>query len=445
MKAFKNDKASKGLNKQIARYVIPSMLSNVCFFLFTVIDGIFIGRGVGIDSLGAVNLVMPYVMLTAAVFQIVNIGGAAIFAVCVGKGEKEKAHHVFRVSMIFLLIAAAVLCFAGVAFTRPICRAFGASDTYIDMSSDYLFWYAAFIVPSGLSMCLQAFCRNDDDPALGGASVVISTALNIFGDWYFVFPLGMGTKGAALATGISQTAGLLVVLTHFIRRKGIIRFGRTRLDAQTIKDIALHGLPEGIGQLATPIMTLCMNRVLVSMIGDIGVNTFSIISYVASFTVAVFFGTSEGLQPLFGQMYGMKNEKDLKYIFRRGIKINFYGSILVTGLILLFDEQICRLFGEDESTLAYTLSAMPKYCWGFVFMAFNVMISSYLYSTERSEYATLLNFLRSVVVSVLVILILPRIFGAGMIWYTFGICEAIVLVIAFGLLKRSERGGIAFK
>ena len=88
---------------------------------------------------------------------------------------------------------------------------------------------------------------------------------------------------------------------------------------------------------------------------------------------------------------------------------------------------------------------MPKFAWGFVMMAFNVMISAYLYSTERSAYATVLNFLRSIVVSVLVIMLLPEIFGADIVWFTFGIYEAVVLVFAVLLLKHSERQGIVFK
>lgn len=432
-------------NRKIARYVIPSMLSNICFFLFTVVDGIFVGQGVGTNGLGAVNLVMPYTMVTAAIFQMINIGGAAMFAVCIGKNEPDQALHIFRSSVLLQMIAAVILCVIGVTLTKPVCRMLGAGDTYLDMSSDYLFWYAVFIIPSGLSMSLQAFCRNDDDPGLVGAAVIISTVMNIFGDWFLIFPMKMGLKGAAIATGVSQSAGLFMMLFHFFRKKGILRFGVIKVDLSTWKEIILHGLPEGIGQLATPVMTVCMNRMLASQVGDIGVNTFSIISYVASFTVAVFFGSSEGLQPLLGQSYGMKDEKEVRHIFHAGLTINFVGSVIVTGLILLFDRQICQLFGEDAATLSYTLDAMPKYSWGFIVMAFNVMISAYLYSTERSAYATLLNFLRSLVVSVVVILLLPRLFGAEIIWYTFGIYESIILVIAVFLLKHSERNGIEFR
>lgn len=285
--------------KKMIKYVLPTMLSNVCFFLFTVVDGIFVGRGVGTNGLGAVNLVLPFTMIVAALFMLINIGGVTIFAVCLGRGDVENANKVFRHGIILLACVSIVLCLSGVLFADQICTLLGANETFHQLSVDYLFWYSLFIIPSGFSMGLQNYCRNDGSPGLVGIAVMISTVFNIFGDWLLIFPFSMGTKGAAIATGLSQVIAFLIMLTHLIRRKGILRFGKIKIEIRVFKDIIVHGLPEGIGQLATPITTLCMNLVLVKMIGDIGVNAFSVISYVASFTVAVFFGTSEGLQPLF--------------------------------------------------------------------------------------------------------------------------------------------------
>lgn len=254
-----------------------------------------------------------------------------------------------------------------------------------------------------------------------------------------MFPLNMGIKGAAIATGISQTIGLLIILVHFIRRGGVLRFGKAKFEKGLLQEIFLRGLPEGLGQLATPIMTLCMNFVLIKRIGDIGVNVFSIVTYVASFTSAVFFGCGEGLQPLFGQNYGAKKESDMRFYFKDGMLINFIGSIGVVALVLALGRPICVLFNSYPETLEYILQIMPLYSWGFVVMALNVMISAYLYSTERSGYAIIINFLRSIVVSVAVIMIFPMIFGSSIIWFTFGIYEAIILVISMLLLIRAEK------
>lgn len=305
--------------KRAAHYVIPTVLSNVCFFLFTVVDGIFVGRGVGTNGLGAVNLVMPFTMIVMAFFMLINVGGVTIFAIRIGQGDPKGANQIFRNGMVMLGVVACALSLIGIFGADKLCTLFGANETFHALSVDYLFWYAIFIVPSGLSLGLQNYCRNDGAPGLVSIAVIVSTVLNIFGDWLLIFPFAMGTKGAAIATGVSQSMGLLVMLTHFIRRKGILRFGKTQIEGKLLGEIIIRGLPEGIGQLATPVMTLCMNLVLIRTIGDIGVNAFSVISYVASFTVAVFFGTSEGLQPLFGQSYGAKNKSDMVFYFKVGL------------------------------------------------------------------------------------------------------------------------------
>ena len=310
---------------------------------------------------------------------------------------------------------------------------------------DYLFWYSIFIIPSGLSIGLQNYCRNDNAPGLVSMVVIITTICNIFGDWLLIFPFQMGTKGAAIATGISQTIGLLILLTRFVRRQGNLRFGRTKLNARIFRDIVVHGLPEGISQLSNPVMTLCMNFVLIQRIGDLGVNAFSVISYIASFSITAFFGASEGLQPLFGQSYGAKNEADLKYCLKTGLTISAVGSVLITGLSILLGKPICALFGTDAATTEYIIKYLPQFAVGFIITAVNVMISAYLYSTERSALSTGINILRSLVINSAVILILPHIFGDGAIWFSLLVYEAIVLVIAVGLLKYSERNGVQFK
>lgn len=283
--------------------------------------------------------------------MLINIGGVTIFAVCLGRVDAESANKVFSHGMVLLGCVAAILSVVGIFFADPVRTLLGANEIFHQPSADYLSWYSLFIIPSGFSMGLQNYCRNDGAPGLVGMAVIISTVFNIFGDWLLIFPFSMGTKGAAIATGVSQVVALLVMLTHFIRKNGVLRFERIKLEGRILKNILIHGLPEGIGQLATPIMTLFMNLVLVNMIGDIGVNAFSVVSYVSSFTFAVFFGTSEGLRPLFGQSYGAKNKEDLKFYFKTGILTNFFGSIIVTALIIVFSRHICNLFGADSATL----------------------------------------------------------------------------------------------
>lgn len=432
-------------SKQLCKYVIPTVLSSVSYFLFTIVDGIFVGQGVGTNALGAVNIAFPFVMVVCALFMLTTIGGVTVAAIRLGRGDDEGATQAFMHSLSATAAVGIVLCLAGTAFTPALCRLLGANETFYQYVYDYIFWYSVFIIPSGISMAMQGFCRNDGSPVLVSAAVIAGTVCNIFGDWFLIFPMSMGLKGAAIATGVSQTVTLFIVLAHFIMKKGRLRVKKFRLDGALFKKIALRGLPECISQMATPTSIIATNYVLLAKVGDIGVNAFSIIGYVASFSVAIFFGTAEGLQPMFGRCYGAKNERDLKYFFRAGLLINVIGSIVIYFLLFVVSAPICKLFGADAETLELTVECIPKYAWGFSVMAINTIISAYLYSTKRSYQAIIMNTLRSFVFSLAVILLLPAVFGAEIIWHTFGIYEALVLAVALVLLKSSEKNGIVFK
>lgn len=430
---------STNRNKLIIKYITPTILSGVSYFLFTIVDAIFLGHGVGTDALGAINLSMPYVNILNALFMITTIGGATIAAVHLGREDADKANSVFMHAVSGTVVIAAVLSFVGVFLTDPLAKLLGANATFHGMVTEYLFWYSVFIIPSGLGIVLQGFVRNDGNPGLAGVSVIVGTLLNIFGDWLFIFPLQMGLKGAALATGISQTIGMLIVISHFLRKKGQLSFRPFRFAGKQMGEVLVRGLPETISQFGNPITITCMNHILLAQIGDIAVNAFSVINYVASFSMALFYGVSEGLQPLFGVNYGSKNESDLKYYLRSGLKINFFGSILIVLVVSFFSAPVCALFGADAATVEFTVANMGKYAWGFIFMALNVLISSYFYSTMHTKEALIINVLHSFVINTSIIVLLPMAFGVGIVWFTFGIYEILVLLVSAVLLRRSMR------
>lgn len=431
--------------KVIFKNVGPAILSNACVFLFSVVDGIFVGNGAGSQALGAVNLALPFVLLAQALNAMASIGGVTITAIRFGRGDKEGAQNAFMHSLTLNLIVGIFITLCGSVFTGAVCGLLGASASYLSLVKEYVFWYALFAIPNALSLNLQFFCRNDGSPGLVAVTNVISSALNIFLDWLFVFPMQMGVMGAAVATGISQTVGLLIILTHYVLKKGDLRIKRFKPQGNLFRKIVFRGLPEAIAQFSTPVTTLCMNRTLMAAFGDIGINAFAIISYLSSFTMSVFFGASEGMQPLFGQAYGAKEDDELKRYYRAGQLISVIGSVFCVAVYVIFPHFLCRLFGADGVTLEFTVAHMWEYCWGFIVGSFNTMASAYFYSTKRSGQAIALNIVRSLIMNSLIITFLPKIFGSVIVWHTFGIYEVLVLILAIALKKGSERNGIVYK
>ncbi len=189
--------------KNVIKYVVPTIFSGVCFFLFTVVDAVFVGRGIGTNALGAMSLLGPFVMVIGAVNMLINIGGVTIFAIRIGKGDVAGANKVFSHGMILMLCISIVLSFSGMFFTNSICTILGAGETFHHLAAEYLFWYSLFIIPSALSRGLQNYCRNDGAPGLVVMVRIVSTRCTIIGGWLLIYPIAWGTKGAAIATGVS--------------------------------------------------------------------------------------------------------------------------------------------------------------------------------------------------------------------------------------------------
>lgn len=166
--------------KTLCQYVFPAILTNVCIFLFTIIDGIFVGQGVGQDALDAVNIAMPFVMIATALNMLTSIGGVTIAAIRLGRNDKSGANQAFMHSLTANLLIAVTLTLLGTILVTPLCRLLGADEMYLPLVKDYVFWWALFAIPSALSVNFQSFCRNDGSPMLVAVATVASTVLNIF-------------------------------------------------------------------------------------------------------------------------------------------------------------------------------------------------------------------------------------------------------------------------
>lgn len=362
----------------------------------------------------------------------------------IGRKDYEGANQAFMHAATATVLVATFFTLVGMLFTKPLAILLGASGIYVKMVCAYLFWYTAFTIPSALSAALQGFGRNDGAPVFVMVSTIASTALNIFLDWLFVFPLQMGISGAAIATGISQTVGMVIVSIHFLMKRGHLYFAQFKPDRKLLKKVAKRGFPEMLSQLATPITVFCMNLVIIRFLPNGGINAYSVISYIMSFAYAVFIGVSEGMQPLFGQSYGDKNADGLRYYKSRGMIISFIGSVAVYAIIIALGRPICQMFGADAAATELAVVAIPQYCWAFLFASMNTVLSAYLYSTKRTRESIAVNVLRGLIFTPLCVVTLSFATSGAVLWFTVGIAEAISFAMALAITKHSEKNGVKF-
>jgi len=436
--------------KNLRAYIIPAMISNIAFFLLSVVDGMFVGNGVSDEALGAINLAMPFVMVVGAIAVLFSIGGVAITAIRLGREDVEGSNQSFMHAVALTMVVFSLLTVVGTVFSEQVAVLLGARGVYVEMVSDYVFWYSVFLIPVAMFTCLSSFCRNDGEPKLSTVAVISYTLLNIFGDWLLVIVLDYGISGAAFATGFSQIAACAILSVHFLRKRGKLRLCRFRSEPKLYGEILLRGLPDLVSQLASPITTYSMNRILVGMgggseAGNPFINAYAVINYVGALFTALMYGLSTGLQPLYGKSYGAGDDKSLRFYFRSGLTMSVLGGIGLFGLAMVVGKPFCMLLNADAAAAEVVLSALPKYCLSYVFAASAAVIASYLLSTKRTPYATAINTCRSVVFNFLCINFLPLLFGEAFVWYTMAVAEAACLLIAAVLCRISERRGIVYR
>lgn len=422
-------------NKTLWRYIIPSAGALCVTYLYNIVDGIFVGRGVGHLALAAVNITVPFITTLVAVSCLFAMGGSTVIAIRLGRGDKKGANDAFMTAFVMTVLLSVVLLLIGTLLPKQIALLCGSSQTILPMAEEYLFYYTLFSTPFLLSNCLSVFVRNDGAPGLAFAGMCIGAAANILLDWLFIFPLGMGLMGAAVASGLGQVLSFLILLSHFVRKKGQLRIQRCLLSFTLVGKICKRGVPECVSQLNTPVTALCYNWVLGNTLGDLGISTFSVLSFIYSFANAILSGVAGGLQPLWGQAFGRKDIVQLEGYFKTGIKINVIASAVIYAVLCVFRIPVVRLFNSDPALVEMASGALPVFAFSFLFMSVNLIFTAYFYSTKQTVKSDVIAVSRGIVVKALAIFLIPTVLGEGYIWSSALAAEAITLVPALILSK----------
>ena len=430
--------------KNLRRYIFPAMGGLFVTYLYNVVDGIFVGQGVGSAALGAVNIGVPFITFSVAAAAMFPMGGATVVAIRMGRGDREGANHAFMTSVALTLLVSVLLTAAGMTFCGQIIGMSGGrtlSGAMRDMAVDYLFYYCAFSAPMLMSTCLSVFVRNDGSPALSFVGMCVGAGANIFLDWLFIFPMDMGVIGAAIASGLGQVFSVAVLLSHFVRRQGSLRFRRFHLSGALAVKICKRGVPEAVSQLTTPVTALCYNLMLAKLVGDIGVSTFSVLSFIYSLANAILSGVAQGLQPLWGNCCGKRDTDGMNEYFRWGRRINVILSSAIYGLLLFFMESVIRIFNQDPELVQNASTALPLFSLSFIPMALNLIYTAFLYSTKRTLQADVISLSRGVVLKAAAIFCLPVLLGGDTIWLAPLAAEMLTLLPARLLFKTSNLTG----
>lgn len=418
------------------QFVIPSVCASMVTGLYFVVDGIFVGQGIGSSGLGAVNLAVPFICILTAVAMMIAMGGSTITSIFIGQGNDQKALHSFMNSIFLVLIFSGFMTVFSFLFSDKIAVFLGARKNLLSLTSDYLRYYILFGIFFCMAMVLAAFVRNDGNPKLGLAGMTAGALSNVFLDWLFIFVFHMGIHGAAIASGLGQVISCAIMLPHFIHGKGRLKLKLLPMEKDYIFEIVKRGIPELITQMSQPITIFCYNLIVIRYLGNIGVSAFSVVCYLLTLVFCIFIGVSDGIQPLISRSVG-EGKKDLEqYFFKKGIAVNFFLAFSLYAVLLLFGKPVIHIFNREPALVRLASESLSVYGISFLFAAVNMIFTTYHLASKRTSKALTIASLRSFVINVAFIFLLPALFGRQALWTGIIAAELTVTIIAV-LMKKS--------
>ncbi len=401
---------------EFLKYAIPSAFSMFISALYTIIDGIFVGQGVGDAALAAVNIVLPFTVILVGMANMMAVGGGALVSKNIGAKEIDKAVNIFRQVCKFLLILSIVISIICVIFTNQIVKLLGATKNLQGLAVDYLRFYALFSIPNLIGIVLNSFVRNDQKPKLAMVSIISGAITNIILDYVFIFKLGFGIKGAAIATGLGQIVTVSILLPHFIKKKGYLSFGKVKLQIESIKEFLKIGFPSFFTQASFSVIVLLHNVIITKNIGEIGVSAYSIINYIGTNIYMVLFGLTLGAQPLISYNYGKRDDKKMLSFYKITCVSSTLFTCIAVSICYIFGRNLIQIFTSDKEILELAYTGLRFASISYFFVGLNLNTITYYQAIEMPKYSNLICLFRSIIFLPIGLILLSNIFGVNGVW-----------------------------
>lgn len=421
------------------KYIIPQMIGLVFNSIYFIVDGVFIGNKLGSKVLASVGLTVPVVEISIAISMLIAVGGGILLSISKGQNDVDKAREIFNIVNKFTIILAIAIVILGNVFMMPLAKALGADSSTIMDVVIYLRYYITFSPFLIFSFVLSTFIRNDDKPNLAMIALIIGALTNILLDYILMYPLNMGIAGAALATGLGPLFSVLILLPHFIKKKGDLYFEKSKLNKFILKRVFIEGLPAFIAEFSIGFVTLVYNKAILKQgLGDDGLAIYLLIGYASLIFLTSFLGVGQGVQPVISYLEGARNTKKIKSLFKSTVIFNLVLAIVLYISIFGLGKYFYGFFIKDNTVLlTKTIKASKIYFLNIPFAGINILIISFLQSMSKSKDAMIVSLMRSTFMIIIFIIILPNILGEFGMWIAMTFAEILTVLASIYLWRKT--------
>ena len=428
------------LTKQYFKYVsqnIFGLLGTSCYILA---DTYFISQAAGTDGVTLLNLCLPIYNLIFAFGSMIGLGSATRYTILRAQGD-ERAQRYFSNAIFSACIIAVPFLLVGVFCPEVLLRLMGGDADIIALGVGYT---RIFLLFTPFFMCnyiVSAFVRNDGDPSLAMVATLSGSLFNVVFDYIFMFPMGLGLPGAALATAVSPVLSICICSLHFLKKGNSIRFLRKAPSVRMLAQSCQLGISGFVGELSSGVTTTVFNLLLLRLAGNVAVAAYGVVANFALVATAIFNGVAQGAQPLVSSCYGKNDNAGAKKLLLLGTGTALVLAGLLYAGIFGFTDPLVSIFNSENSALMaeYAHNGMRMYFIGYFFAGFNIVASGYLGAMNRPAEASITSLSRGMVAIVICSLVLSAIFGMNGVWAAFPASEALTAVLTLVLLLKKKK------
>ncbi|CAH1526750.1 Multi antimicrobial extrusion protein (Na(+)/drug antiporter), MATE family of MDR efflux pumps [Vibrio owensii] len=423
------------ISKSFYQYLWPALTGMVIKSLFIMGDALFIGLGVGPDGLGAIALVIPPFSIFTAIAMMVGIGGAAKMSIEIGKGNTESSQMWFSQSMLITTLLSTITVTLALIWLDELIALMGASGNLAQLAHDYLIVLLPFFVLYSLAWVLSCFVRNDTNPKLATYAMSIGAITNLAFDYLFIIEMNMGMKGAAYGTAIAQAVIALILLTHFVGKKGSLEFSLKGIGLSKTKEILSIGTPTFFIEVTSAMTIVLFNYVLLSQFGESHIIAYGLTTNVGVFALFVMVGIAQACQPIISFNHGAGRPERIDEILKLGMKAAMgSGTVFLLGIWLSAPLIASIYLGNANDLIPIAASALTFYFFGVPLMGLNMVIANLFQAIAKPKQATLISLCRGFVFVALGVLLLPKFFPQDGIWASIVFAETLTAVISLSML-----------
>ncbi|WP_182201507.1 MATE family efflux transporter [Paraliobacillus salinarum] len=417
------------IGRILLRYLLPSMIGMLLMAFNFVIDGILVGNRLGANALAGVGISAPVYTIFLAMSLWIGIGAATKYSMAMGAKKPEEARVIFTHAIVSIFSITLIIGLIAFTFRDSLAYLLGANQDTIPYVSDYLFVILLFGFVFTVENAFSVFVRNDGSPTLAMASLVVGALLNIIINYIFLYIFDFGVMGAAAATIIAAFVAILILSTHFFKKKSNLKLVRFKFNKKLLWGILIIGFPSFLSEIGISFFTISHNIAFERVAGTSGVAAFSILNYTHSVMLMMFLGMGSAIQPLISYFHGAKNESRKRETMRKSMVIAVVAGVLFLVIGQLFAGQIVSIFGQfpDEVT-ALAIQGIKLFFIAYLFTGINFVMMTYYQSVGNVRMATWITASREILIMLIFLLILPPMLGVNGIWLSIPASEFVVLI-----------------